>query len=193
MVEAQPTKAISVFGHPGALIAYTAIIAYLLYRLGGHYRPGVTRRIVSNTLKSAVRSSIGIATMVGFAMIMEHTGMTYLLAVGLSRAVEPLFPVLAPFIGVLGTFMTGSNTNSNVVFGGLQLQTAQLLGMPAAVILGAQTAGGSLGSMLAPAKIIVGCSTAGLAGREGEVLRRTIVYGALVVLVVGAAAWVAVR
>jgi lactate permease len=193
VVAAQPTKAISVFGHPGALIAYTAAIAYLLYRLSGYYRPGVTQRIVENTLQSAVRSSIGIAAMVGFAMIMEYTGMTYLLAVGLSRSVEPLFPVLAPFIGVLGTFMTGSNTNSNVVFGGLQIQTAELLGVSAAVVLGAQTAGASLGSMLAPAKIIVGCSTAGLAGREGEVLRRTILYGVLIVLAVGAVAWIAVQ
>ncbi len=192
-VAAEPTTSISLFGHPGALIAYTAAIAFIIYRLTGHYRQGVGRVIVSNTLNSAVRSSIGVAAMVGFAMIMYHTGMTYLLAMGLSQTVQPLFPVLAPFIGVLGTFMTGSNTNSNVVFAGLQQQTAQLLGLSAVVILAAQTTGASLGSMLSPAKIIVGCSTAGLSGSEGQVLRRTIVYGVLIVLVVGAVAWLAVR
>jgi lactate permease len=89
--------------------------------------------------------------------------------------------------------MTGSNTNSNVVFAGLQQQTAELLVMPIMIILGAQTTGGSLGSMLAPAKIIVGCSTAGLAGEEGQVLRRTITYGVIITAVIGIIAWFGVR
>ena len=45
------------------------------------------------------------------------------------------------------------------------------------LLLAAQTAGGALGSMIAPAKLIVGCSTVGLKGREGDVLRRTLFYG----------------
>ena len=193
MVQSGPGKKISVLGHAGALLAYTSAIAYGLYSLAGHYRPGALGRILSNTAKSAVRSSIGIASMVGFAMIMDQVGMTNLLAVGLSRTLESAFPFLSPFIGLLGAFMTGSNTNSNVVFAGLQQQTAELLGLPATVILAAQTAGGSLGSMLAPAKIIVGCSTAGLAGEEGQVLRRTIAYGAIITAIIGAIAWFAVR
>ena len=84
--------------------------------------------------------------------------------------------------------MTGSNTNSNVIFAALQQRTAELLRMSVLVILGAQTAGGSLGSMLAPAKVIVGCSTAGLAGREGEVLKRTLVYGLVITGAMGLAA-----
>jgi len=187
------SKRISIFGHAGALLAYTSVLAYAIYRFGGHYRPGAIGRIVGGTCRSAVKSSIGIASMVGFAITMEQSGMTHLLAVGLSRTVESVFPVLAPFIGLLGAFMTGSNTNSNVVFAGLQHQTAQLLGVPATVILAAQTTGGSLGSMLAPAKIIVGCSTAGLAGEEGQVLRRTIIYGLLITLAVGLAAWYGVH
>jgi len=115
--------------------------------------------------------------------------MTYLLAEGLSRSVGRAFPLMAPFIGLLGAFMTGSNTNSNVVFAPLQMETARLLGVNVLVILGAQTTGGALGSMVAPAKIIVGCSTAGLAGREGEVLKRTLLYGVVITLLVGIVAW----
>ncbi|NPV57348.1 MAG: L-lactate permease, partial [Anaerolineae bacterium] len=55
--------------------------------------------------------------------------------------------------------------------------------------LGAQTAGGAVGSMLAPAKIIFGCSTTGLTGQEGRVMRRTVVYGLLVALTLGVFAW----
>jgi len=191
VVEAGKGKSISVFGHPGALLAYASVISFMLFNRSGFYRPGALGKILSNTVRSAVTSSIGIATMVGFAMIMEQSGMTYLLALGISRVFASLFPVLSPFIGLLGAFMTGSNTNSNVVFAGLQLQTAALLGLAVPVILAAQTAGGSLGSMLAPAKIIVGCSTAGLSGEEGKVLQKTIVYGIIITLFIGLAAWLA--
>ncbi|NIN11946.1 MAG: L-lactate permease, partial [Gemmatimonadales bacterium] len=91
-----------------------------------------------------------------------------------------IFPFLSPFIGLLGAFMTGSNTNSNVVFAPLQKSTAELTGISTLVILGAQTTGGALGSMLAPAKVIVGCSTTGLAGQEGKVMRITVLYGILI-------------
>ena len=115
--------------------------------------------------------------------------MTYVLAEGLGRAAGPLYPLAAPFIGLLGAFMTGSNTNSNVVFAPLQQQAAQFLGISVALILAAQTTGGALGSMLAPAKLIVGCSTAGLAGQEGKVLKKTLGPGLIIAAVVGLLAW----
>jgi lactate permease len=189
VTEAGAGRTIDVFGHAGALLAYTALIAYGLYGVTGRYRSGAGRRIVTRTVRSAVSSSLGIAAMVGMALLMSHSGMTHLLAEGLSRGVGRAFPFVSPFIGLLGAFMTGSNTNSNVIFAALQQQTADLLGVSALVILGAQTTGGSLGSMLAPAKVIVGCSTAGLSGREGEVLKRTLVYGLVITSAVGLATW----
>jgi lactate permease len=182
-------RKISVFGHAGALLAYASILTYVVYSLKGYFAEGAWKRILSKTTRSAVRSSIGIVSMVGFAMIMSQTGMTYLIAAGLSRIFEPVYGLLSPFIGLLGAFMTGSNTNSNVVFGGLQMQAAELLKLSVAVILSAQTTGGSLGSMLAPAKIIVGASTAGLAGQEGLVLRKTVVVGVIITLFIGVFAW----
>jgi lactate permease len=80
--------------------------------------------------------------------------------------------------------MTGSNTNSNVVFGALQLRTAHLLGYSAALILAGQTAGAALASVLAPTKVVVGASTAGMAGREGEVMRKLVAYTGLLVLLI---------
>jgi len=191
ITEAGTGKTISIFGHAGALLAYTSVAGYIIFSRAGYYKSGAVKRIISHTTRSAVRSSIGIASMVGFATIMSLSGMTYTLAVGLSQVLEPIFPFLSPYIGLLGAFMTGSNTNSNVVFAALQQQTATLLSLPVALILAAQTTGGSLGSMLAPAKIIVGCSTAGLSGEEGQVLRRTIVYGIIISAVIGFVVWIA--
>jgi lactate permease len=186
-------QSISIFGHAGALLIYASVAAFALLSLTGYYKPGALKRILTKTTKSAVNSSIGIATMVGFALIMEQSGMTNAIAVAITQGIAPLYAFTSPFIGLLGSFMTGSNTNSNVVFTGLQLQTAQLLQLPVAVILGAQTTGGALGGMLAPARIIVGASTAGLVGKEGQVLRRTVVYGVIITALTGVIIWVVTR
>ena len=187
-------RTINVFGHAGALLAYAAIITYVLFHKQGHYSPGTAGRITRTVVQKAARSSLGIAAMVGMAVTMEHAGMTHLLAEGVARVAGPAFPLVAPFIGALGAFMTGSNTNSNVVFGGMQQHVATLVGVSPLIILAAQTAGGAIGSMFAPAKIIVGCSTVELAGQEGPVLRAVMRYGVAIVagiaLATGAAIYV---
>jgi lactate permease len=185
VVPAGHGKAINVFGHGGALLTYASIISYLVYAAKGFYSRGAIRRIFSNSIKSGVPTSLGIVTMVCFAMIMDNCGMLYLLAKGISRVFGHFYPFFSPWIGLLGAFMTGSNTNSNVVFGVLQKETAQLAGLSTALILAAQTTGGALGSMIAPAKILVGCSTVGLSGKEGPVLHATILYGLVITALIG--------
>jgi lactate permease len=185
VVPAGAGRSISVFGHAGALLAYAAVLAFLIYERRGAYSPGVMRRIARSTVKSAGPSSMAILTMVGFAVAMENSGMTYVLAQGLSQISGPLYPLISPYIGLLGSFMTGSNTNSNVVFASLQQQAATLLGISVPLILGAQTTGAALGSMLAPARLIVGCSTAGLVGREGQVLKKLLPIGLITTGLIG--------
>ena len=69
----------------------------------------------------------------------------------------PLFPFLSPFIGALGAFMTGSNTNSNVVFGQLaKTNSAGSWHFGAHHIWRRKQSGGAIGSNFAPAKVIVG-------------------------------------
>ena len=185
IVPAGKGKAINIFGHGGALLMYASLVSYLAYTTRGFYQQGALRQIFTNTIKSGVPTSIGIVSMVCFAMIMDHCGMIYLLAEGISKMFGGLYPFFSTWIGLLGAFMTGSNTNSNVVFGVLQMQTAELAGLSAAIILASQTTGGALGGMIAPAKILVGCSTVGLSGREGPVLQTTIRYGLLITALMG--------
>ena len=139
--------------------------------------------------ESALNSSLGILAMVGMAMIMTHTGMTDLLAQGLSQVFRgAVYPAVAPFIGALGAFITGSNNSSNVLFAGLQQLTAEKLGLSVLLILAAQTAGGSLGSVMAPAKVIVGCSTVGLGNNESKVMGKILIYGLIPVAFVAVVA-----
>lgn len=174
-------RTISVLGHAGALLAYASLASYALFRWRRAYRPGAARLIAHGVAKRALGASLGTAAVVGMAVTMEHAGMTYLLADGLARVAGRAFPAVSPFIGALGAFMTGSNTNSNVIFAALQDQVAQLIGVSPLIVLAAQTAGGAIGSAFAPAKIIVGCSTVGGQGTESAVLRAVIRYGMVII------------
>ena len=185
-----PGKGISVFGHPGAHLFYTAVLSFALYSARKFYAPGVVGRIMSRTAKSGIPTSLGMISMVCFAVVMEQSGMTFVLANGIGNTFNAVYPVVAVAIGSLGAFMTGSTTNSNVVFGMFQRQVAEIGGFGLAGILAAQTTGASLGSMFAPAKILVGCSTVGLAGKEGEVLAVTLRWGVYLVILAGLCAFV---
>jgi len=172
------------FVHPGTLILLVAAASIAL----GSLSPGgrlSARRAALATFNSAAIPSIGILLMVGLSTLMDHCGMSFLLAQGLSSCLGKAYPLVSPLVGILGAFATGSNNNSNVLFGSLQKNVAILLQVQPALLLAAQTAGGSLGSMLAPAKIIVGCSTVSEVGREGAVLRQTVPLGLGAGLVVG--------
>jgi lactate permease len=173
-------RTIDVFGHAGALLTYASLVTYGLYRWRGYYAPGAASRILRGVSKRWIRSSLGTLAMVGMAVTMEDAGMTHLLADGIAQAAGLAFPLVSPFIGALGAFMTGSNTNSNVVFGDLQQNVAALIGVSPFIILAAQTAGGAVGSAFAPAKIIVGCST--VEAEEGPVLKAVMRYGLVIVV-----------
>jgi lactate permease len=174
-------RTINVFGHAGALLVYASLLTFVVFKQRGYCPTPVARRIARDVVRRAVPSSIGIATMVGMAVTMDHAGMTHLLAEGISRVVGIAFPLASPFIGALGAFMTGSNTNSNVVFGALQERVATLVGMSPLLALAAQTAGGAIGGMFAPAKVIVGCAPAG--ADEGTTMRQTMIYGTVILAV----------
>lgn len=176
------TTAIPVFGHAGALLIYASLITFILCTYQGRYPPGVLRRIGRDVIRRALPASLGIATMVGMSVTMEHAGMTYYLAEGVSRVMGPLFLLASPFIGAMGAFITGSNTNSNVIFGAFQQQVAALVGQNPVLALAAQTTGGAIGGMFAPAKVIVGCATVG-AG-EGQTMRKTVVYGTVILTII---------
>ena len=189
LINPESAKAIAIFGHPGALLLYTSAISFAFFKMRGHYDDGIGKRIWQRTLKSGLPTSIGMVPVIGLAIIMDHAGMTYALAEGgaalFSGAFSVAYPVISPAIGALGAFMTGSTNNSNVVFGMFQRHTAELAGISTSLVLAAQAAGASLGSMLAPSKILVGCSTVGLSGKEGPVLSVVLKTGIILTLLCG--------
>lgn len=190
--EAGPGRSVSIFGHAGALLLYASVGAYLWFSRRGTLDGRETyavASIVRKTMKGATKSTISIVALVAMALTMEHAGMTQLLAVTLSEHTGAFFPMLSPFIGALGAFVTGSNTNSNVIFAQLQQQTALALSTSVPIILAAQTAGGAIGGVFAPAKVIVGVSTVSGAD-DGQVLRLATAYGVGLLVVLGVVVWI---
>ncbi len=183
-------RVIPILRHAGAILGYSALISYLIYSRSGMVPPGAGRRIVRETLRRMLPSSAGIISMVAMAVTMTHAGMTDALASGLAQWVASIFPFASTWIGALGAFITGSNTNSNLIFAALQLRTAELLHYNPTSILAAQTTGGALGSVISPTKILVGASTTQLADQEGIVLRALLPRIAALIFCVALIVWI---
>jgi lactate permease len=183
-VPAAPGRQIPIFRHAGTILLVSAAAAYLIFQRAGWYQSGALARILKSTGNRVIGSSVGITSIVMMAVIMDHAGMIDILARGFSASLGWFYPAVAPWVGALGAVMTGSNANSNLIFSGLQLRTAEILSLPVAIILAAQTTGGALGSVAAPTKVIVGASTAGMEGKEGDILRKLLPIIAVLLLFV---------
>ncbi|HMB64007.1 MAG TPA: L-lactate permease [Eudoraea sp.] len=96
-----------------------------------------------------------------------------------------IYPMFAPAIGGLGAFIAGSNTVSNLMFGLFQFGVAVKLAMPSSTIVALQAVGAAAGNMIAIHNVVAASATVGFLGREGMVLRKTILPTIYYLLVVG--------
>jgi lactate permease len=134
-----------------------------------------------------------LIAMLALARVMVHAGMVDAIAVAAADAVGEAWPLVAPSVGALGTFVTGSATASNALFSDLQVATAQAVGQDVAQILGAQGVGAALGNAIAPHNLIAAAAIVGLAGRESEILRRTLPVAVPLVIAAGVVALVSLN
>lgn len=111
--------------------------------------------------------------------ISEMKSMIYYMAEALSKVGEGLYIVISPVIGALGAFISGSNTVAVTLFANLQEQAATNLGLNTAIIVAANTIGGSIGNMICVNNVVAACATAGTAGREGKIIRINIIPAAI--------------
>jgi lactate permease len=109
------------------------------------------------------------------------------LALGIAAISPPIvYAGLANLIGLIGSFMTSSNTSSNILFAPLQQETALAVpGLTEAEIIASQNTGGAIGNSIAPANVVLGTGTAGITGKEGDVLRYTLVFALMASVLVG--------
>ena len=105
----------------------------------------------------------------------ELASMPLMLAAFIADKTGAIWPFVSPFVGALGTFISGSNAVSNMLFSLFQYAVAEETGVSRILIVSLQIMGGGAGNMIGIHNIIAACATVGLSGVEGEVLKKTII------------------
>jgi len=171
----------------GSAVFIAALASAALCGLGA----GETARLLGRTVYDLRFPAATIAAVMALAYVMNASGMTVCLGIWCTGAGR-LFPLLSPALGWLGVFLTGSDTSSNVLFGGLQKAAAERLGINPLLTGAANASGGVVGKMISPQSLVVACAATGMVGEEGSLLRFTlkhslVLLGAVCVVVYVAA------
>lgn len=156
--------------HPGTML-------FLGLLLTGASRAGGARQIGVAATAAAVRLPAVAAALVSvllLARLMVHSGMIDTLAGAAAATLGSGWAIAAPAAGVLGTFVTGSATASNILLGSFQFTTALNTGLSPMLITAGQGVGAAIGNIITPHNIVAGAATVGLVGREGDVMKRTL-------------------
>jgi lactate permease len=163
----------------GSAVLVAALFSAMICGLGAVE----TLRLLGKTLHDLRYPAVTIASVLALAYVMNASGMTTCLGISCTKAGHA-FPFIAPILGWLGVFLTGSDTSSNVLFGGLQKAAAEQLGLNPLLTAAANTSGGVMGKMISPQSLAVACAATGMVGEEGSLFRFTLRHSLLLLLVV---------
>ncbi|RLM76576.1 L-lactate permease [Halorubrum sp. Atlit-26R] len=166
-----------------------AVLTGLIHKMDLDEMGAAWRRSVEQVAPAAL--TLIIAVSMTQVMIQSQTNTAGLLGMmeALSRALAigagGLLPMISPWIGAIGSFMTGSNTSSNILFSVLQYNAAETVELSRTIVVSLQNVGGGLGNMVSVLNVAAICGVVGITGREGDLLRKAIVPMALFALFAG--------
>ncbi len=154
------------FTSTGSGILLAAILGGLLM---GYSIPQLLHHYL-RTLWVVRYSLITIVAMLALGFLTRYSGLDA--TMGLAFAATGIFyPMFGTLLGWLGVALTGSDTASNVLFGGLQRVTAEQLGLSPVLMAAANSSGGVMGKMVDAQSIVVASTATRWYGHEGEILR----------------------
>lgn len=166
---------------PGVMIIIAAVIGGLIQGAGISDMASV----FLETLKKYWKTILTICSVMAAAKIMSYSGMIADIAKFLVAAAGPFYPFIAPLIGAIGAFVTGSGTSTCVLFGGLQSETALALGLSPVWMAAANVMGAGIGKMICPQGIAIGAGAINAAGSESKILSAVLKYFLLYVILAG--------
>ena len=179
--------------NPGLMIFLGAVIGGLIQGLS----LSKLLKLLAKTTLSLQKTVVTICCLVAMAMIMEYSGMTSDIAKGLVLLTGSAFPFFAPLIGSIGTFVTGSATNANILFGKLQAIAANDLryvnhgtffgvsGSETNWLAAANCAGSEGGKLLSPQSIAIATAACDMEGQDGDIMRKTMPFAIFWILMNG--------
>lgn len=142
-------------------------------------------KLLGKTVVNQKKTIITVCCLIGFSTVMDVAGMIGILGVTLAAVTGSLYPLFAPAIGCLGTFLTGSDTSSNILFGKLQTTVAGQIGSDPTWLAAANTAGATGGKIISPQSIAIATSACGQQGKEGEIMKRALPFAIGYIIIAG--------
>jgi lactate permease len=192
---------------PGTVMLIAGLVAFPF--LGVKY--SVVGTQLGKTFKQMIPSFIAVACILSISEVMnlglpildpktklaawgmvgvKQISMVATLSNGIVSLVsQHVYPLLAPLFGMIGVFLTGSNTSANALFGNLQKLTAQGMGLSEILMASAGSAGSTAGKMISPQSIVIAATAVGLAGKEGLIMRQTIKYTIPYIIILALMTW----
>ena len=164
----------------GTAILVSAIITALWTRTGLMDFLGC----VAQTWRQTWIAIITVMMIVGLAFLLNYSGMSYTLGLGVA-SVGAFFPLVSAFLGWIAVFLSGSDTSGNALFGNLQVVAAKQLNLNPVLMAATNSSGGVMGKMISPQNISTGVSTTALKGQEGVVFARTFWHSVLLTVLLG--------
>ncbi|MHB8128416.1 MAG: L-lactate permease [Mobilitalea sp.] len=169
-------------------LATPALWIILAAFIGGKIQGASFKEMLIIFKKTVIQLSKTIVTIVcimATAKLMGYSGMIPAIALMLITVTGQFYPFFAPLLGSVGTFVTGSGTSASVLFGGLQAETSLALNLNQTWITASNTAGAVTAKMISPQSIAIAVAAVSLQGKESELLKGTIKYFILFIIIVG--------
>lgn len=180
----------AVLWNPGLVFVVVALLTILIHRMRSSSVKKAWLRSLDQVRGAAIpllfgvgmvfilRNSANAAVQINFLMGGNTAGlgsMLTMMADGLGYIFKDFYVWVAPIVGIVGSFVSGSNTVSNTLFSGLQLETSTLLGLPSVIVLALQNTGGAIGNMICINNVISASATTGVTGNEGRIIKTNFV------------------
>ncbi len=164
----------------GSGIAVAAIIGGVLMGCS----PRTMARTYALNARRLVPSLLTISAMMALGYVTRYSGTDTILGLAFART-GVMYPFFGALLGWLGVALTGSDTSSNVLFGGLQVVTATQLGVNPVLMAAANSSGGVMGKMIDAQSIVVAGAATDMRGQEGKILRRVFWHSIALASLVG--------
>ena len=167
----------------GTLVLIATFVALIPMLMAGE-SPSILGVAFGKTVVQLKLPIVTIAFILSIATVMNYSGMTSSLALALAQT-GVMFPFFSAWLGMLGVFLTGSDTSSNTLFGPLQATTAKVSGLDPILMGATNSSAGVMGKMISPQNLSVGAAGVGAVGREGEIFAKVIFHSLVLTTLMG--------
>ena len=182
---------------PGTVFVLVSLMAVGLHRMGG-------KTVLSawvDSLKTTAKASVALVFTVPMVQVFLNSDggvagydkMPIVLADGIASLAGGANPLFAPLVGGFGAFVAGSNTISNMMFSLFQFEVGIRIGVDATWMVALQAVGGAAGNVICVHNVVAALAVVGLTGREGDVIRKTLLVFAYYALTAGVIGFVVVK